>query len=92
MSRSVKKTAGWTDQSTDRQFAKRAANKKVRKYAELSNGSGYKRLFESWTICDYKALYHTNVAVDDFIRDEHANYAGKTGRRKAIPKYRMFMK
>lgn len=38
-----------------RKFAKRQANKLIRRYKEeISNGRHYAKLFCSWDICDYK--------------------------------------
>jgi hypothetical protein len=57
MSRSFKKTPGWCDRNP---FAKRQANKKVRRYkGDLPNGKGYRKLYCPWNICDWKFLYHT---------------------------------
>lgn len=35
---------------------KRKANKCVRKYLEIPNGSSYKKLFETWDIRDVKVI------------------------------------
>ena len=60
MSRSYKKTPAYTD--TGKKFhrhAKREANVAVRHYKDdLSNGCSYKKLFDTWNICDYKCIYH----------------------------------
>lgn len=35
-------------------WGKKQANKRVRRYkGEISNGRNYKKLYESWEICDY---------------------------------------
>ena len=55
MSRSYKKVGGWTDHKSPRsKIAKRFANKKVRKTKEISSGRAYKKICNSWDICDYK--------------------------------------
>lgn len=56
MSRSRKKYPIVTDYSKNyTSFAKRQANKKVRKYSKtLSKGSVFKKLYCSWNIFDYK--------------------------------------
>jgi len=36
-------------------FLKRLANRIVRKHAVLPNGKSYKKVFNSWEICDYKS-------------------------------------
>lgn len=54
MSRSYKKTPGWTC-GTDKKWIKRLANKRVRK-TEVPNGNAYKKVYQSYDICDYKFL------------------------------------
>lgn len=62
MSRSFKKTPGWADSNP---FAKRQANKKVRRYAgDLSDGKGYRKLYDPWDICDWKSLYFGGEHAD----------------------------
>lgn len=59
MSRSYRKTPVITDQSenhTYARWAKRQASKKVRKYKTLlGNGSGYRKVYDPWNICDRKS-------------------------------------
>ena len=61
MSRSRRKTPVFKDQDRG---GKKFANKRVRSHfrqgKDLSNGSGYKRLYEQWDICDYKSYYWNN--------------------------------
>ncbi len=55
MSRSFRKPvfkASYGSEST--KFWKRIANKKVRKQAQVPDGSAYRKVFDSWTICDYR--------------------------------------
>lgn len=54
MSRSFKKIAIIKDQVT---WMKRYANKKVRRTPNIPNGKAYRKLFDSWDICDYKFMY-----------------------------------
>ena len=52
MSRSFKKRGIYCDSSPS---AKKKANARVRRFdAVLANGSSYKKVYESWDICDYK--------------------------------------
>lgn len=37
-----------------KQTAKRIANKRVKLKSDLSNGASYKKVSNSWDICDYK--------------------------------------
>lgn len=49
MSRSIAKTYRFFNVDSS---AKRLANKRVRRTKDVPNGSAYKKLFESWDICD----------------------------------------
>ncbi len=54
MSRSYKKTPGWVDRNP---YAKRAANKRVRRYKHwLPDGRTYRKVYCSWEIRDYRVL------------------------------------
>lgn len=55
MSRSFKKTP-YTSNEKNSKYAKRSANKKVRKYIKhnMPKGKRYKRICCSWDICEYK--------------------------------------
>lgn len=48
-----KKAPIWTD-NKGKKKRKNVANRKVRRAAKLSSGSSYKKVHESWDICDYK--------------------------------------
>ena len=52
MSRSFKKHPVVTDKTY--KWAKKDANKKVRKLENLGNGNENKKHYDSWNICDYK--------------------------------------
>jgi len=68
MSRSFKKVAGWTcGYKGDRKSSKRFANKAVRNTEELVNGMMYKKVSESYDICDFKFLeFWDSVAKYDW--------------------------
>lgn len=51
MSRSYKKTAIWK-QRNDKDF-KRYSNKMIR-HTDIASGSAFKRIMETWDICDFK--------------------------------------
>lgn len=55
MSRSYRKPF-WTQGygGAWRNFAKRQSSKRVRRTKSVSNGNYYKRISNSWDICDYK--------------------------------------
>jgi hypothetical protein len=58
MSRSHKNVPGYTCgyRSVERKFEKNRANRKVRRVMDV-NGMMYKKLYNSWNICDYKFLF-----------------------------------
>ena len=69
MSRSYKKHPYCTNNS-HRAFAKRQANKKIRKYKKkIWNGGSFKHLYCSWEICDWKKRYPWKTA-----RAEYKNF------------------
>lgn len=59
MARSYKKTPALTDTGRPfHRYAKREANAAVRRFkGDLSSGGSYKKLYESWDICDWKYIY-----------------------------------
>lgn len=48
---------------------KKCANQRVRHYANLSNGSFYKKVFQSYDICDYKSIYYYHAFIHDYLSD-----------------------
>ena len=82
MSRSYKHTPGWTDGGTPyRKWAKRQANKIVRKAKVVHNGSAYKKLYCSYDICDYKFIYYSKKEI-----------LAEINRYNYHPLYRYYMK
>ena len=63
MARSRKKVPGWCDRNP---WAKRQANKKVRRYkGDLPRkGNVHQKLYERWDICDWKHLCFTKAELD----------------------------
>ena len=60
MSRSYKKWPSYSDYSrgpNGTKLNKRLASKKVRNAKDVPNYSGYKKVYESWDICDWKMDY-----------------------------------
>lgn len=68
MSRSYKKyPAGKAEKSC--KIGQRFANKKVRKYSHvIPNGNSYKKIYESWDICDYKYVFFSSNIPDHIIK------------------------
>lgn len=57
MSRSYKHVASYTDHNASTWRRKRWASKAIRrKIFELMDGNMYKKIYETWSICDYKWL------------------------------------
>ena len=84
MSRSYKKTPGWTQSSGLRggNFYKKYANRRFRKYTgPVQNGGWFKQYTNPYDICDYKFLYYSENEVDLAVEDY-----------PRIPKYKYYMK
>ena len=61
MSRSYKKHPIITDHSVKiTKWKKRLANKKVRNTKDIPKNKGYKKIYDSWDICDYTISYTWN--------------------------------
>ena len=89
MSRSYKKTPGWTQSSSCNysRFMKRYANRRFRKYkGDVQNGNWHKKYLDPWTICDYKFLYYSRNEVLREIEEANLN------NRWCHPLYRYYMK
>ena len=59
MSRSYKKFPGFSDGDSCKKFPKRWAARKVRHSKNIPNGGAYRRLYNSWDICDYNCRYYS---------------------------------
>ena len=57
MSRSRKKVPGWTQGGNYHKCAKRLANKQIRKTLDIPDGGAFRKVFETWNICDYRELH-----------------------------------
>ena len=67
MSRSHKKNPWYTDHHVkSSQENKKFANKKVRNTEEIPNGGSYKKVSESWDICDFKFFYTKEEAIEEY--------------------------
>lgn len=55
MSRSRKKVAVWKDKNS--RYSKRQANKKARR-SDIPSGGAFKKVFQSWDICDFRQSPH----------------------------------
>lgn len=70
MSRSFKRVPAYTSSGNSyRKWAKRAANKKVRRTKGLSNGKSYVKVFCSYEIDDWKCLYFRASDYDYIYRN-----------------------
>ncbi|UQZ85456.1 hypothetical protein SK3146_04745 [Paenibacillus konkukensis] len=80
MSRSVKKSPVWTDQTTPgSRWAKRQAGKAVRRFNdEVQNGKWYRKLFCSWDICDYRFFKTRQQAILEWETSRWARDREKT--------------
>ena len=67
MSRSFKKTPGWTDRDP---WMKNYANRRIRRKPvefEIADGGSYRKLTCPWDICDWKFLLYTEIQMQDYI-------------------------
>jgi len=74
MSRSLRKpwyVDGWKG-SKRKQFFKRHANRKVRRTAvDIADGKAYRKLFDSWSICDFKWFYDPKPHIYMYGGEQH---------------------
>jgi len=63
MSRSHRKNFVLTDHNRGTWRYKRRANKRVRKCRDLSSGCSYKRISDSWDICDWRTRHTLSDAL-----------------------------
>ena len=66
MSRSFKKVPGFCDRDP---YAKRLANRKVRRDWTVPNGGGYRKAYESWDICDFRFLFFNEAEIRRYYAD-----------------------
>ncbi|MFK7693054.1 hypothetical protein [Paenibacillus sp. HJGM_3] len=68
MSKSVKKSPVWTDHHTPGTcWSKQQASKAVRRFTDdVQNGKWYRKLFCSWTICDYRFFKTRQQAIREW--------------------------
>ena len=74
MSRSYKKHYCIKDTSP---FSKRQANKKVRRNKNISDGSNYKKVYNSYNICDWAFYFNSKDEADWFSEGRSYKFKGK---------------
>ena len=73
MSRSFKKSLVAKDKNN--KYNKRCANKRVRRYDDIiSNGKHYKKIYESYDICDYAFMALNEDEVYNECADKHERF------------------
>ena len=73
MSRSFKKSL--VAKEKNNKYHKRSANKRVRRYdGDISNGKHYKKIYESYDICDYAFIAINEHEVYDECADKHEKF------------------
>lgn len=71
MSRSYKKHPWVTDHNANTtQEKKKFANKKVRNTEDLPNGSAYKKVSESYDICDWKHFQSKEEMLEEYEKNK----------------------
>ena len=66
---------------------KKFANHKVRRTLNLGNYSYYKKVFQSWNICDYKSLFFFSEYVNEYIHKLRQWHKGMINCRTSIRCY-----
>ena len=75
MSRSFKKHPWVTDHHVkSSKESKKFANKAVRNKEDLPNGKAYKKVYESWDICDYKYIWTWKEAKKQWEEEPPTSY------------------
>lgn len=83
MSRSYKKTASESSGNGVSKYMKRKANKVVRHTKNIQNGSGYKKCFCSYDICDWKFRVWSPLSLRNWgDTDEELRESYKKSKRK----------
>lgn len=82
MSRSYRKNWILTDNygSKYKKWAKKQANKRVRKTKEIQSGRWFRKIYEPWDICDYKIHYNEGC----FKRKEDATWVTGSGNQNGF--------
>ena len=66
MSRSRKRTPGWTDYRPSLRAYKRLASKAVRRCPVVADGGKYKTLYCSYELRDWRCVYYTPQQYRDY--------------------------
>ena len=73
MSRSYKKSLVAKERNS--KYHKKSANKRVRRYdGDISNGKHYKKIYESYDICDYAFIAINEDEVYNECVDKHERF------------------
>lgn len=72
MSRSWKKNPGFSDNNKSKKFSKRQANKRVR-HKNIANFSYYKKIYNSWLICDYNSRHYSLAETWNYVQHNEDN-------------------
>jgi len=70
---------------------KKIANHKVRRTKYIGNYSYYKKIFQSWEICDYKSIYFFHEYIINYITKLsiwHNSYTCRTAVRSYYKRYK----
>ncbi|MBQ5311342.1 MAG: hypothetical protein ILP19_04805 [Oscillospiraceae bacterium] len=75
MSRSYKKIPIHKEQNS--KFCKSQANRRVRRTSDIAGGGSYRKVYDSWDICDWRCIESEEDFMRDFERDLHGYYRRK---------------
>ena len=67
MSRSFKHVPGFCDRSKD---GKKFANRKIRNTEDVPNGRAFRKFYDPYNICDWKALFFSLEEIKECYGDK----------------------
>ena len=78
MSRSFKKVP--IHKESNSKFCKAQANRKVRRTDVIADGSSFRKVYDSWDICDWRVIENE----EDFMRDWERDLSGFYRRKRIL--------
>ena len=93
MSRSYKKVPIHKERNS--KFCKSQANRRVRRTSDIADGRSFRKVYDTWSICDWRVLGSEEDFMRDWERDLHGYYrrkrilSRKQAHRRWLKLYRM---
>ena len=78
MSRSYRKPWAVCSYGTrHKQYAKKEANRLIRRTKDVPNGKAYRKFYDPWNICDYKYPVNVTDPHHEFYQEDFWRYIRK---------------